>query len=99
MKHNPAHSDLRVCASREPKAERRDMVPDQYRVFSRSTKTGNVLSTTESQGLRKTKGFGPKSSETGANSFGKWPLEPEGHFVLECPAERREQRDSWKVMP
>jgi hypothetical protein len=40
-------------------------------MFRRSTKTGNVLSTTESQGLRKTEGFGPESSETDARSSGK----------------------------
>jgi len=41
-------------------------------VFSRSQKAGNVLSTTESQGFRETKGFGPESTETGAGSFGNW---------------------------
>jgi hypothetical protein len=34
-------------------------------MYSRSPENGNVLSETESQGLRKTKGFGPKSPETG----------------------------------
>jgi hypothetical protein len=68
-------------------------------MFGRLTKTGNVLSTTESQGLRKTEDFGPEISETGARSFGRCALEPEGHFVPESPAERREQKDSWKVMP
>jgi hypothetical protein len=29
-------------------------------MFSKSTKTGNVLSEIESQGLRKQKGFGPQ---------------------------------------
>jgi hypothetical protein len=38
-------------------------------MYSRSPENGNVLSETESQGLRKTKGFGPKSPETGARSF------------------------------
>jgi hypothetical protein len=33
---------------------------DQYRVFSKSKKTGNVLSMTESQGFRKQMGFGPE---------------------------------------
>jgi hypothetical protein len=60
MKHNPDQSDLRVCASREPKPERRELVPDQYRMLSKSKKTGNVLSTTESQGFRKQMGFGPE---------------------------------------
>jgi hypothetical protein len=41
-------------------------------VFSRSQNAGNVLSTTESQGFRETKGFGPESTETGAGSFGNW---------------------------
>jgi hypothetical protein len=52
-------------------------------MYSRSPENGNVLSETESQGLRKTKGFGPKSPETGARSFGKCTPEPEGHFVPE----------------
>jgi hypothetical protein len=61
-------------------------------------KNGNVLSATESQGLRETKGFGPELTETGAISFGKCAPEPEGHFVLESPAVRREQKDSRKVL-
>jgi hypothetical protein len=51
---------LRVCASEEPKPEPRELVPDQYRMFSKSVKTGNVLSTTRSQGFRKQMGFGPE---------------------------------------
>jgi len=60
MKHNPDRSDLRVCASEEPKPEPRELVPDQSRMFSKSMKTGNVLSTTRSQGFRKQMGFGPE---------------------------------------
>jgi hypothetical protein len=41
-------------------------------MFRRSTKTGNVLSTIESQGFRETRGFGSLSTETGAGSFGNW---------------------------
>jgi hypothetical protein len=43
----------RVCAPGEPKPERRELVPDHSRGFSRSTTTGNGLSETGSQGLRK----------------------------------------------
>jgi len=68
-------------------------------VFSKSTKTGNVLSTTGSQGFRETKGFGPESTETGANSSGKCAPEPERHFVPESQVERQEQRDSRKDLP
>ena len=50
-------------------------------------KNGNVLSATESQGLRKTKSFGPELPETGAGSFGKCAPEPEGHFVPEVPSQ------------
>jgi hypothetical protein len=53
----PIQSDLRVCASEEPKSEQNGPGP---RMFSKSTKTGNVLSEIESQGLRKQKGFGPQ---------------------------------------
>jgi hypothetical protein len=55
-------------------------------VFSRSQKTGNVLSATGSQGLRETRSFGSELSETGARSSGKCAPEPEGHFVPESPA-------------
>jgi hypothetical protein len=60
-------------------------------MFSRSTKTGNVLSTIESQGFRKTRDFGLKLSETGVRSSGKCTSEPEGHFVPEScrKAEKR----------
>jgi hypothetical protein len=40
-------------------------------MLSRSKKTGNVLSTTESQGFRETEDFGPMSTETGYISLGK----------------------------
>jgi hypothetical protein len=53
----PIQSDLRVCASREPKPEQNGPGPW---MFSKSTKTGNVLSEIESQGFRKQKGFGPE---------------------------------------
>lgn len=56
-------------------------------MFGRSPENGNVLSATESQGFRKTKGFGPESTETGARSFGKCAPEPEGHFVPEVPSQ------------
>ncbi|MGA1976347.1 MAG: hypothetical protein ABSG89_00670 [Bacteroidales bacterium] len=45
------------------------------------------------------KDSGPELSETGVMSFGKCTPEPEGHFVLESPAARREERDSLKVEP
>jgi hypothetical protein len=60
-------------------------------MFGRSTKTGNVLSTIESQGFRKTKDFGLTLFETGVRSSGKCTSEPEGHFVPEScrKAEKR----------
>jgi hypothetical protein len=60
-----------------------NLVPDQSLMFSRSTKTGNVLSTIESQGFRKTKDCGLTLFETGVRSSGKCTSEPEGHFVPE----------------
>ena len=57
MKQDPLHSDLRVCAPGEPKPELRDSASI---MFSKSTKTGNVLSEIGSQGFRKQKGFGPE---------------------------------------
>jgi hypothetical protein len=53
----PIQSDLRVCASGEPKSEQNGPGP---RMFSRSMETGNVLSKIESQGFREQKGFGPE---------------------------------------
>ena len=50
MKQDPFQSDLRVCASGEPKPELKDFASQ---MFSKSTKTGNVLSAIESQGFRK----------------------------------------------
>jgi hypothetical protein len=53
----PIHSDLRVCASREPKSEQNE--PGSW-MFSRSMKTGNVLSEIESQGFREQRASAPK---------------------------------------
>ena len=60
MKHDPVRSDLRACTSREPKPERREPGPRPIPGVQQVDETGNVLSTTGSQGLRETKGFGPK---------------------------------------
>jgi hypothetical protein len=53
-------SDLRVCASGEPKSERRDPGPRLIPGVQKIDETGNVLSEIESQGFRKQKGFGPE---------------------------------------
>jgi hypothetical protein len=53
----PTHSDLRVCASGEPKSEQNGPGPQMFR---KSMETGNVLSEIESQGFREQKGFGPE---------------------------------------
>jgi hypothetical protein len=49
LKPDQLHSDLRVCASGEPKSGLKDPA---FRMSGRSTKTGNVLSEIESQGFR-----------------------------------------------
>jgi hypothetical protein len=53
----PIQSDLRDCASGEPKSEQNE--PGSW-MFSKSMETGNVLSEIESQGFREQKGFGPE---------------------------------------
>jgi hypothetical protein len=58
MKPGPVRSDLRACASREPKAEPRDPGPRLIPGVQEIDETGNVLSEIESQGFRKQKGFG-----------------------------------------
>jgi hypothetical protein len=51
-------SDLRVCASSEPKSGLKDPAS---RMFRKSTKTGNVLSAIESQGFRIRRASAPGS--------------------------------------
>jgi hypothetical protein len=48
LKQYQLHSDLRVCATGEPKSELKD---PETRMSGRSTKTGKVLSEVESQGF------------------------------------------------
>jgi hypothetical protein len=50
MKQDPFQSDLRDCASREPKSE---LENSAFAMFSKSKRAGNVLSAIESQGFRK----------------------------------------------
>jgi hypothetical protein len=53
----PIQSDLRVCASGEPKSEQNGPGP---RMFRKSMETGNVLSEIESQGFRDQRASAPK---------------------------------------
>ncbi len=62
MKHKPVLPDLRVCASGEPKPERKEPGPRPIPGAQQVDETGNVLSTTGSQGLRKSKSFGTSKS-------------------------------------
>jgi len=87
MKHNPDQSDPRVCASREPKPEQRELVPDQYRMLSKSKKTGNVLSTIESQGFRNWRASAPDELKPehypSGNCNGAWRTFRPGNFCRE----------------
>jgi hypothetical protein len=48
MKFNPVHSDLRVCALKEPKSE----PGDSSSMFGKLMKIASVLSKMESQGSK-----------------------------------------------
>ncbi len=50
MRHDPFRSDLRVCASGEPRSELEDSA---FAMFSKSKRAGNVLSAIESKGFGK----------------------------------------------
>ena len=53
-------SDLRVCASGEPKSEPTGRGPRPLTGVQQVDETGNDLSKTGSQGIRKQTGFGPE---------------------------------------
>jgi hypothetical protein len=80
MKHEPFRSDLRVCASEEPKPELTDLASAMFR---RSTKTGNVLSAIKSQGFRKRKASAPGYLKLMPDPSGKGYQQPERRFVPE----------------
>ena len=60
MKPDAVRSDLRVCASGEPKPELKGHGPRPVTDVQQVDETGNVLSETGSQGFRKQTGFGPE---------------------------------------
>jgi hypothetical protein len=60
MKPGTVRSDLRVCASGEPKPEPEGCGPRPLPGVQQVDETGNVLSETGSQGFRKQTGFGPE---------------------------------------